>query len=235
MASFPMPLFPTWEDLAIRLLLALLAGIAIGYNREETGHAAGLRTTILVCLAAAIAMMQANILLPQGGKTADSLVTLDLMRFPLGILTGVGFIGAGAVLRRGSIVQGVTTAATMWFVTVIGLCFGGGQLALGIAATLVGMFVLWGMKWVDIALPRTRKARLGITADKDIPVEDVIRSEFPARRFRVRLLSQRYSEDRLSEARYEIFWYARPRESPPIRCLERLRAEPGVKSVEWRF
>jgi MgtC family len=52
------------------------------------------------------------------------------MRLPLGILTGVGFIGGGTILKRGDLVTGVTTAATLWLVTVIGLCFGGGQLAL---------------------------------------------------------------------------------------------------------
>jgi putative Mg2+ transporter-C (MgtC) family protein len=56
----------------------------------------------------------------------------DLMRLPLGILIGVGFIGGGAILRRDDIVVGVTTAATLWLVTVIGLCLGGGQLALGL-------------------------------------------------------------------------------------------------------
>jgi putative Mg2+ transporter-C (MgtC) family protein len=81
----------------------------------------------LVCLAAAIAMIQTNLLLAVKGRTADSFVMLDLMRLPLGILTGMGFIGGGAILRRESLVLGVTTAATLWFVTVIGLCFGVGR------------------------------------------------------------------------------------------------------------
>jgi putative Mg2+ transporter-C (MgtC) family protein len=60
--------------------------------------------------------------------THNSIVRLDIMRLPLGILSGVGFIGAGAILRRGDTVRGVTTAATIWLVTVVGRCFGGGQL-----------------------------------------------------------------------------------------------------------
>ena len=56
------------------------------------------------------------------------------MRLPLGILTGIGFIGAGAILRRGDMVLGATTAATIWFVAVLGICFGGGQIWLGLAA-----------------------------------------------------------------------------------------------------
>jgi putative Mg2+ transporter-C (MgtC) family protein len=81
-------------------------------------------------------------------RPPDSFVMNDLMRLPLGILTGVGFIGGGAILRRDNIVVGVTTAATLWLVTVIGLCLGGGQLGLGIAATLLGFFALRGAEAV---------------------------------------------------------------------------------------
>ena len=64
------------------------------------------------------------------GKTSSSFAVMDLMRLPLGILSGMGFIGAGAIVRKDSLVHGLTTAATLWFVTGLGLCFGGGQLAL---------------------------------------------------------------------------------------------------------
>ena len=87
-----MPLSPTWADIAVRLALTVLAGAIIGLNRGAHGHAAGLRTTILVCLAASVAMIQANILLPLSGKTSESFAVMDLMRLPLGILTGVGLV-----------------------------------------------------------------------------------------------------------------------------------------------
>jgi putative Mg2+ transporter-C (MgtC) family protein len=88
-----MPLFPTWNDIIVRLVLTIFAGALLGFNREARGHAAGLRTTILVALAASIAMIQANILLPLDGKQSSSFAVMDLMRLPLGILTGVGFLG----------------------------------------------------------------------------------------------------------------------------------------------
>ena len=90
----------------------MLAGAIIGLNRGARGHAAGFRTTILVALAASVAMIQANILLPLGGKQPDSFAVMDLMRLPLGVLTGVGFIGGGAILRKGGSITGVTTGAT---------------------------------------------------------------------------------------------------------------------------
>src|ERR1700761_1131437 len=97
-----MPLHPTWADILFRLLLIVIAGALMGFNRGVRGHAAGLRTTILVTLAASIAMIQTNILLPLDGKTPSSFAVMDLMRLPLGILTGVGFIGGGAILKKGS-------------------------------------------------------------------------------------------------------------------------------------
>jgi putative Mg2+ transporter-C (MgtC) family protein len=80
-----MPLHPSWLDTAIRLTLTMLAGTVIGFNRGARGRAAGFRTTILVGLAASVAMIQANILLSLIGKTAGSFAVMDLMRLPLGI------------------------------------------------------------------------------------------------------------------------------------------------------
>ena len=128
----------TWPDIALRIALAIAAGAMIGLNRGEHGLPAGLRTTLLVCLAACLSMIQANILIASTGRPADSFVMMDVMRLPLGILSGMGFIGGGVILKRENLVLGVTTAATLWFVTVLGLCFGGGQIALGIIA-----FVAW--------------------------------------------------------------------------------------------
>src|SRR5256885_16823822 len=101
---------PGWSDIALRLMLTFLAGILIGINREERGRPAGLRTTVLVCLAASVAMIQANLLLAMMGKRPDSFAVLDLMRVPGAVLSGMGFIGAGTILRRGSLVRCITTA-----------------------------------------------------------------------------------------------------------------------------
>lgn len=98
-----MPLNPTWTDIAIRLALTMLAGAIIGFNRGARGHAAGFRTTILVALAASVAMIQANILLSLGGKTPDSFSVMDLMRLPLGILTGVGSSAAAPSSGRATL------------------------------------------------------------------------------------------------------------------------------------
>src|ERR1700733_1907983 len=155
-----MPLTLTWHEIALRLALSVAAGVLVGLDRSEHGRPAGLRTTLLVCLAAAVSLIQANLLLSTMGRPADSFVTLDLMRLPLGILTGMGFIGGGAILRRDGFVLRVTTAATLWFVTVIGLCFGGGQIEIGIAAFVLGMVVLSGLRWFDYHMKQEQHGTL---------------------------------------------------------------------------
>ena len=160
--SAAMPLNPTWTDIAIRLLLTVAAGAVIGLNRQAGGHSAGLRTTILVGLAASVAMCQSNLLLSSTGKTFQSFTQMDVLRLPLGVLTGVGFIGGGAILKRGDIAVGVTTAATMWIMTAIGLCFGGGQILVGIAATVLAIFVLLPLRTVDTWVPHEQKGHVMI-------------------------------------------------------------------------
>jgi putative Mg2+ transporter-C (MgtC) family protein len=162
-----MPLSPTWQDIGLRLIFTIIAGVVIGLDRGARGHAAGLRTTILVALAASVAMIQANVLLAVGGKQQNSFGVMDLMRLPLGILTGIGFIGGGAILRRGDLVTGVTTAATLWVMTVIGLCFGGGQFGLGSVATLLTLLTLRAVKWLDVRIPREHHAVLTIAVAPD--------------------------------------------------------------------
>jgi putative Mg2+ transporter-C (MgtC) family protein len=171
----PMSTSLQWTDVSIRLALTVIVGMLMGYNRSEQGKAAGMRTTLMVCLAASVAMIQVNLLLPTAGRTSDSFVMNDVMRLPLGILTGVGFIGGGAILRRGNIAVGVTTAATLWLVTVIGLCLGGGQIALGLAATVLGLFALWVLKWVEGGLRQEHRARFSIELDASGPSEAEIR------------------------------------------------------------
>ncbi len=229
-----MPLELTWSDLAIRLLCTLIAGAAIGYNRGESGKAAGLRTTILVCVAAAVAMLQMNYLLTLTGRSSDSFVMNDLMRLPLGILTGVGFIGGGAILRRGNLVIGVTTAATLWYVTVVGLCFGGGQVLLGWAATALGLFVLWGLKWLEDFMPVQEQALLTVSVDETGPSESEIRRRLAGGAMEVR------DAGLTTDGHVRIYTLnvrepRRSRDNSISPVIEELSRHPGVASLKWRY
>jgi len=217
-----MPLYPTWPDILLRLALTLVAGGVIGFNREIHGHAAGLRTTTLVALAAAIAMIQANLLLPVDGHTPGSFVTLDLMRLPLGILTGVGFIGGGAILKRGDSISGVTTAATLWIVTTIGLCFGGGQIGLGVVATVLGVATILGMKQIDMRVSRRCVGSLTLVGPQGAPFD--LSVPLAAVKCRARFVGQNPSgEPDRSEFRYSLNWPQKQNENRAPAIVAALR------------
>lgn len=231
----PMPLTVGWQDVALRLALTCIAGALIGLNRDEHGRAAGLRTTMLVCLAASVAMIQANVLLPTVGKVSNSFVVLDLMRLPLGILSGMGFIGGGAILRRSNRVLGVTTAATLWIVTVIGLCFGGGQLALGVAATAIGLVVLWGLKLVERYIRQDRRGILVLENEADGPIAAELTSRLNAAGFRVVGQSVTFSDQgRCSEIHYGLRWRGTREETGPPPFLSEFAARGGVRRLQWK-
>ncbi len=228
-----MPLHPGWSDIAIRLALTVLAGAIIGFNRGARGHAAGFRTTILVALAASVAMIQTNILLPMEGKTASTFAVMDLMRLPLGILTGVGFIGGGTILKKGDLVTGVTTAATLWLVTVIGLCLGGGQLALGIVTTVLGVMTLWLLKWVEVMIPRQHRAALTITCEAKWDVVERLTELVQPLLYRARFQEQRRTLDpATTDYTFEISWQRDERAAPPLDLLRVVDKHFSVKSFE---
>lgn len=231
-----MPVHPGWGEIALRLFLAVVAGTLIGINRDERGRAAGLRTTLLVCLAACVAMLQANLLLGTVGKAPDSFVSMDVMRLPLGILSGIGFIGAGAIIKRGERALGVTTAATLWFVTVLGLCFGGGQIVLGIVALILALAVLSLMRHVEARLPTYRHANLIAKLTEEAPPEEELRRMLERGGVRLMSWSVVYEDGgRPCRVESSTRWRGRPEEFGPPRVVEELSRVRGVSEVSWRM
>ena len=231
-----MPTHIEWSAIALRLALTAIASAAIGVNRGELGRPVGLRTTMLVALAAAIAMIQVNVLLPSAGKPSDSFVMLDLMRLPLGVLSGMGFIGAGAIVRRDDLVQGVTTAATLWYVTMMGLCFGGGQLGLGLAALGLALVVLWCLKWVERRyVDREHQAELVFAFEAGSAIEQRIAPRFVAAGFDVHPRSAAFSDQGHSfTVQYDVRWHAEKTAQAGLDLVHELSESPGVIRIEWR-
>jgi putative Mg2+ transporter-C (MgtC) family protein len=230
-----MPLTLTCHDIALRLVLSLIAGGLIGLDRGEHGRPAGLRTTLLVCLAAAVSMIQANLLLATTGKTGDSFVTLDVMRLPLGILTGMGFIGGGAILRRDGFVLGVTTAATLWFVTVIGLCFGGGQIILGTASFALGMLVLEGLRWFDYRMKQEQHGTLCLTTERDEPRQETIRAIAQKAGYKTSVSSVAYTNQSQRQLEIRLQWRGVPQNSEAPPFLRDLVSDPHVLAAQWKI
>jgi len=126
---------PVELEMVLRLLAATVLGAAIGYQRERAGKPAGLRTHILICIGAALFTVAS---LYGFGATADP------ARIAAGIVAGIGFLGAGAIIRRDEgLVAGLTTATTIWAVAAIGLAVGAGLYLVSAVATALILIVLY--------------------------------------------------------------------------------------------
>lgn len=231
-----MPLHITPTQIAVRLLLATVASLLLGLNRDEHGRPAGMRTTMLVTLAATLAMLQVNILLPLDGKAHDNFNTLDLMRLPLGILSGIGFIGAGTILKKENTAIGVTTAATLWYSTILGLLFGGGQIYLGIAATVLAAGILIGLRPIETWIRRRHVGVLTVTFGEGGPSEAEVSRIIESCHCRLNGWAAEYdSPTHLAQIRAEITWHAPNRDDvhSPV-GLDTLRTVPGVIAYRWQ-
>ena len=143
-------------ELLVQLLLAVLLGGAIGLEREMKGKPAGLRTNILICIAAVL-FTSLSIRISQGRG--------DPARLAAQILTGVGFIGAGTILHTRGAVTGLTSAATIWVVTAIGIALGARAYVEALGATVLVMLVLAGLEGFEDFLSRqTMTSRLIVHA-----------------------------------------------------------------------
>jgi putative Mg2+ transporter-C (MgtC) family protein len=143
------------EDL-IKVLLAILAGGAIGLEREFRDKAAGFRTLIFICVGATLFTIFS---LRIGGNG-------DPGRIAAALVSGIGFLGAGVILRHGGRVIGLTTAATIWFIAALGMGFGAGEYALSLVMTGIGLVVLWIFPalehWID-NIREEREYEVGFT------------------------------------------------------------------------
>ena len=140
-------MLPDWE-IAVRLVLAAALGSFIGFERERLLWAAGIRTHMVVCVGACLVMIVSAYGF-QG--VLNEHVILDPSRVAAQVVSGIGFLGAGSILLRGSVVRGLTTAASIWTVAAIGLAIGGGLYFAGIASTAIILIILAGVKPLEEA------------------------------------------------------------------------------------
>jgi putative Mg2+ transporter-C (MgtC) family protein len=134
-----------WKTLVIRLAASIAVGGLIGLERELEHKPAGLRTIILVCLGSTIFMLIGFEL---------GLVSSELGRIVAGVVTGVGFLGAGAIIRARGEVYGLTTAATIWLASGLGLAIGAGYYILAIIASVFVLLVLRILGIIERALSK---------------------------------------------------------------------------------
>jgi putative Mg2+ transporter-C (MgtC) family protein len=139
--------------MVMHLIVATVAGALIGYERSYQGRPAGFRTHALVCIASALLMLLA---VHQGEwfEATSEIVRVDPTRMAQGIMTGIGFLGAGVIVKEGASVRGLTTAASIWITAAIGILAGVGLYFPVVIATALTLGTLAGFRWIEARMPQ---------------------------------------------------------------------------------
>ncbi|KAB2898026.1 MAG: MgtC/SapB family protein [Dokdonella sp.] len=219
------------SEFVARLVLAAILGGVVGIDRERHEWAAGLRTHMLVCLGAALAMIVSAF--GFGDILGTPAVVLDPSRIAAQVISGIGFLGAGTIifLERENIIRGLTTAAGLWVVAAVGLAVGAGMYLAGIAATAIAWVTLALIKPLERRyLAHPRAPRLRVLFDRSAhlsTIEAVIGASGLA--IRQTLLRRGADGD-------DVEWVLAEGAAcgDLIRVVDALRVIPGVRSVEQR-
>lgn len=157
-------------EITLKLLLAVALGGLIGIERETSHKPAGFRTNVLICVGSTMLMILSSLILEEKGGSGDSLV-----RIAAGVITGIGFIGAGTIiLSRGSVV-GLTTAATLWAVSGLGLVIGAGYFWIAIIFAAVVILTLVIFRYLEGQFRRKSPRRYQVKAKHSSEILDSVK------------------------------------------------------------
>ena len=207
----------------MKLVVAATLGGLIGFERETHGRPAGLRTNILVCVGAALVMAVAK---PSGSGVVDP------GRAMAGVVTGIGFLGAGAIIKMGNIVRGLTTAACIWLVAALGIAVGQGLFALAAITTGIALFVLVVVDKLGRAIPAVTYHTVTVVSEAPdfTELSAVCRERIEEKG--VRVLAAEVKGD--AEGRTELIYHVRVKGEPGVeRLVKDLLALPHVRSASW--
>jgi putative Mg2+ transporter-C (MgtC) family protein len=158
-----------FSSIWLPMAASIITGAAIGFERELKAKAAGVRTHALVCFSSAVLMMAAG---HQGEwvfvPTAGAQIVSDPTRMAHGILTGIGFLGAGVIFRQGNAVRGLTTAASIWMTAALGVLYGAGLTGLALTGSVTALVVLVLFRIFHFLIPDRIEVVVHVTCD-DIP------------------------------------------------------------------
>jgi len=221
------------DHIILRIVAAMVAGAVVGIERESHGRAAGMRTTILVSVAACIAMLISESLFGYVVGLAPSSYP-DPARLAQGVLSGMGFLGAGAIIRQGNRVQGVTTAASLWYVSILGLAFGAGEWLIGAFGIIVVLIILGIMPRIEGRVKNDWYAVVTVRAKLDGMNDLALRQAIESEGVRVKKADLDYDlTNSIKTIRFEVKFKREKVFGMSGRVVQRLLICEGVRHVSW--
>jgi putative Mg2+ transporter-C (MgtC) family protein len=220
-----------WDESLLRLALAAVLGGLIGVERELREREAGLRTHLLVALGSALFTIVGAYGFHDFLESGESVVRADPTRIAAQIVTGIGFLGAGAIIRQGFSVRGLTTAATLWVVAAVGLAAGAGYYSAAVITTalvLIALYPLRIMAYQILRRFRVEDGRLLVELPAGTPPGGVI-DEIERAGARVNSVDVSQEGDR---RRLELD-VVLPRDTPAPRLVARIADVENVAEVRW--
>lgn len=216
-------------ELVLRIVVGTALGGIIGYERDIHGRPAGLRTHAIVALASATFMVISTHLAYYQHYATGDFTEVDGSRIAASVVSGIGFLAGGAILRNGVTVQGLTTAAGLWLVAAIGLCAGGGMYVESVASTVIGVAVLTIMRRFEDKDDRVTR-RLALTLSDAAVATDAMIDKLGALGMAPTL--DGWSTDVSSAVRRVTLGVRLRRDGGEAQLVAALRAEPGVLGVQ---
>ena len=220
-----------WDEVTIRLVLAAVLGGAIGLERELREREAGLRTHLLVSVGAAVFTLVSAYGFADFRYGLETGITLDPTRIAAQIVTGIGFLGAGAIIRQGLSIRGLTTAATLWVVAAIGMATGAGYYSVAVIGTGLVLFSLYPLRQLAyraVVRLRPEEGRLVVTLPPGSSAAPVVEALEKA--------GARIDSLQLDESQTERVVVAEiklPERLRGVELVDRMQDLDEVRRVEW--
>lgn len=189
--------------MSIKIALASFLGGIIGLERGIQGRAAGLRTHLFVSLGSCVFTVLSAYIAEKYGKIADP------TRIAAQIVTGIGFLGAGAIIKEGFSIRGLTTAASLWVTAAIGMACGAGNYFLAVITTIIAILVLFGFTFIEKLFKRDTRKMITITTSYDIDIQEIISA---LKKYKMKVLYYEFEknfETDLTKLRISIRFYQR--------------------------
>lgn len=208
-------------DILLPCILALIFGGLIGLQREKAERPAGLRTHALVCLGSTVFTLISYL-------GFSSLYDVDPSRIAAGIVTGIGFIGAGVIFRQGPLVRGVTTAASIWVVASVGMALGTKLYYLALLVTVLGFITLSILKYIEDKVIKLPNYLVRITTSENFTDMNKIISLL--KKMSVSVKSKKYELDENNKRIFTINLFSKDSEFP-TRIIEELSKFKEIEKI----